>query len=287
MEILKLELCIKTALLREQFDRQLEAREKALEDGTYAIDALVGAIGRAETARADAERWKTLTDPNASPEKKADALKEIKAETERKREEREQAAAASPGLDAAQLGQARKELMTSGVSRDRRVALLEQIYGKPMVERVLKQWTPARLAEMDIDEFDIERLIALYGESAIQEVLGQVSGPRRLQDRSWRDVGFGPLVSCRGGLVGIRIRNKDGDPEVRHLAMEKLDALDQSYVKEKTSPRTWTSSNGKYTLRARLVEFRNGLVHLARDNNTVVIVPVMKLSENDRQFLKW
>jgi len=288
-EILKLELRIQRARLRarlrDQFDMQLKAREEALKDGTSSLNQLAEAMRGLDTARADAERWRIATDPKASPEEKAGALKEIRAETQRKRQERMRAGA-DPVESDPDIGRVRKDLMTAGVSRNRRIEILEQVYGKTVVQSVLKEWTPAKLADMDIDESDVEKLVSLHGETVIQEVLGQVSGPRCLESRPWIGVESGPFVSYRGGRVGIRTENKEGDDEMVYVPMEKLHALDQAYVKNKVKPRTWTSSNAQYTVRASLLEFRNGLVHLAKNDGAVVKVPVMKLSEKDREFLK-
>ena len=50
--------------------------------------------------------------------------------------------------------------------------------------------------------------------------------------------------------------------------------------------RTWTSSNGKYTIEAELVSFREGIVELRGKDGKVITLPAVKLSQADQQFLK-
>lgn len=52
-----------------------------------------------------------------------------------------------------------------------------------------------------------------------------------------------------------------------------------------SSPRQWTSSDGKFTVEAELVEFAKGAVKLKKDNGNVITVPLQKLSLPDREFL--
>lgn len=50
--------------------------------------------------------------------------------------------------------------------------------------------------------------------------------------------------------------------------------------------RTWTDSTGRYTLDAKLVTFNERSVVLQRDDHELVAIPLDKLSEKDRMFLK-
>jgi len=49
--------------------------------------------------------------------------------------------------------------------------------------------------------------------------------------------------------------------------------------------RKWTSSNGKFSVEADLIEVKDGNVRLKRQNGKVVTVPVSKLSKADRNYL--
>lgn len=51
------------------------------------------------------------------------------------------------------------------------------------------------------------------------------------------------------------------------------------------SAREWTSSDGKFTVEAELVEFANGMVRLKKDNGKEITVPLQKLSLLDREFV--
>ncbi len=50
--------------------------------------------------------------------------------------------------------------------------------------------------------------------------------------------------------------------------------------------RLWTDSTGKYTLEAKLIMFNDKSVVLQREDHELVAIPVEKLSDKDREFLK-
>jgi hypothetical protein len=50
--------------------------------------------------------------------------------------------------------------------------------------------------------------------------------------------------------------------------------------------RVWTDSSGRYTLEAKLVTFNDKSVVLQREDHELVAIPIDKLSEQDRAFLK-
>lgn len=50
--------------------------------------------------------------------------------------------------------------------------------------------------------------------------------------------------------------------------------------------REWTDSTGKYRVEAELVDFKDGSVHLRKKNGQVLLVPLEKLSLENRQFVK-
>lgn len=51
------------------------------------------------------------------------------------------------------------------------------------------------------------------------------------------------------------------------------------------SARKWTSSDGKFTIEAELVEFANGAVKLKKEDGKEITVPLQKLSLPDRKFV--
>src|SRR5215475_772559 len=50
--------------------------------------------------------------------------------------------------------------------------------------------------------------------------------------------------------------------------------------------RLWTDSTGKYTLEAKLIMFNDKSVVLQREDHELVAIPIEKLSDKDREFLK-
>ena len=58
-----------------------------------------------------------------------------------------------------------------------------------------------------------------------------------------------------------------------------------SLVAAPVSARKWTSSDGKFSVEAELVEAKDGNVRLKRQDGKVITVPVSKLSKADREYL--
>ena len=50
--------------------------------------------------------------------------------------------------------------------------------------------------------------------------------------------------------------------------------------------RKWIDSTGEYTVEAEFVDFKDGKIQLRKANGNVVAVPIEKLSESDRAFVK-
>ena len=48
---------------------------------------------------------------------------------------------------------------------------------------------------------------------------------------------------------------------------------------------TWTSKSGKFTVRAELLSFDQGLVSLRRDNGKAIKVPLAKLSKENQEYV--
>jgi uncharacterized protein (TIGR03067 family) len=51
------------------------------------------------------------------------------------------------------------------------------------------------------------------------------------------------------------------------------------------APREWKDATGSFSVRAELVELKDGVVHLKRADGEVITVPVNRLSEGDRNYL--
>jgi WD40 repeat protein len=62
--------------------------------------------------------------------------------------------------------------------------------------------------------------------------------------------------------------------------------IDKTDVPPKRAIRTWTSADGKFTVRAQFVKAIAGVVHLRLENGRTVQVSMEKLSEEDRRFLR-
>ncbi len=52
------------------------------------------------------------------------------------------------------------------------------------------------------------------------------------------------------------------------------------------SGRKWTDSTGKYTIEAEFVDFKHGKVQLEKTGGSIVSLPIERLSEADREFVK-
>lgn len=113
-----------------------------------------------------------------------------------------------------------------------------------------------------------------------------------LDENTWK------LVSCQIGddvvYVNQDIANK---LEVKKILSEqaalvaerkaKADAKRQHQAEiEKTYWRTWTSAGGKHTTEAKYSGVSSGVVTLTKKDGTVSKVPIEKLSESDRDWIK-
>jgi hypothetical protein len=61
---------------------------------------------------------------------------------------------------------------------------------------------------------------------------------------------------------------------------------ERSDVASKKAMRTWTSADGKFTVRAQFVKAIAGTVHLHLEDGRTIRVPMEKLSEDDRRSLR-
>ncbi|MGD0384339.1 MAG: SHD1 domain-containing protein, partial [Thermoguttaceae bacterium] len=50
--------------------------------------------------------------------------------------------------------------------------------------------------------------------------------------------------------------------------------------------RKWTDSNGKFSVEAEYVEFKDGKVHLKKQDGKIIMIPIEKFSESDQKFVK-
>jgi S1-C subfamily serine protease len=61
---------------------------------------------------------------------------------------------------------------------------------------------------------------------------------------------------------------------------------EKAAVKPGNGYRTWTSRNGKFSIKAKLVKVANGEVTLVSPEGKKITVPIEKLSDKDREFIK-
>ncbi len=50
--------------------------------------------------------------------------------------------------------------------------------------------------------------------------------------------------------------------------------------------RTWKSSNGRFSIKAELLDFKDGKAQLQKSDGTVIEVPLVSLCEEDRRYIK-
>jgi hypothetical protein len=50
--------------------------------------------------------------------------------------------------------------------------------------------------------------------------------------------------------------------------------------------RTWTSANGRFNIEADLVDFQEGKARLQKTDGSMIEVPLLSLSLDDRQYVK-
>ena len=50
-------------------------------------------------------------------------------------------------------------------------------------------------------------------------------------------------------------------------------------------PRTWTSSNGRFTIEADLVDVNEGMAQLKKADGQLIAVPLLSLSAEDRDYV--
>ena len=50
--------------------------------------------------------------------------------------------------------------------------------------------------------------------------------------------------------------------------------------------RTWKSSNGRFSVEAELLDFKDGKAQLKKNDGTVIEVPLVSLCEEDRRYVK-
>ncbi len=64
-----------------------------------------------------------------------------------------------------------------------------------------------------------------------------------------------------------------------------VDGIRVEFV-DKPTPRKWTDSSGKYTVEADFVDFKDGKVQLRKHDGKTVTVPIEKLSQADRSYVR-
>ncbi len=102
------------------------------------------------------------------------------------------------------------------------------------------------------------------------------------------------LVDFKGGQVTL----KKDDGSTINVPLSKLSAKDRQYIKKqypagkKKTPqagndlREWKSRDGKFTIRAKLLDYSKGKVHLEKADGKEIVVPIGKLSAKDRYWVE-
>lgn len=94
------------------------------------------------------------------------------------------------------------------------------------------------------------------------------------------------LVACwlaADDLEAFTPYTKNGKPgSADHASLSEADFADQRYLLR----RTWHDRSGEHSVPARLVSLQSGTVRLAKDDGSEIAVPIAKLSESDRAWVK-
>ncbi|MCO6457864.1 MAG: PQQ-binding-like beta-propeller repeat protein [Pirellulaceae bacterium] len=77
-----------------------------------------------------------------------------------------------------------------------------------------------------------------------------------------------------------------GKRTLRGLAALLLAAALGGLACGQSTSRTWTDSSGSYRIQAAMEDFKSGEVHLRRDDGKLIQVPLSKLSDEDRAFVR-
>lgn len=94
-------------------------------------------------------------------------------------------------------------------------------------------------------------------------------------------------VNTQGARVTIRnIWFVSPEREAQINDERKVQAELERLAAEEKLYRTWTSADGKYTVDAKFIKFKNGKVHLQNRDGKVVEVSPNKLSKEDRSYYR-
>lgn len=127
-----------------------------------------------------------------------------------------------------------------------------------------------------------------------------------LTDSAGGEVEAAKLAACRLALDKLRIGYDTLRISLSHVfnkqfpTIEETEAADASKKGKNSSGsknkdtdaekrfeiRTWTSSNGRFTIKAKLRSVDDENVKLEKEDGTVIVVPLSRLSEEDRRFLE-
>lgn len=219
-----------------------------------------GMEARAEQARRDlakatreSQLWAELTNPNTTPERKAQVEREIKAGLN-EMEERTKAMKAETDALVKREEKLMSDLKSPGISRERQIQLLEEHCGKDFVRKIL----------------------------AKEHLLMSRQSPMRLwTDRSGTNRTIAVFVAFANGK--LRLKKENG--ELLGLGLDKLSSPDQTWVKQKLALRSWKDASGTFSIKARLQQYVDGAVTLGKEDGRVIRVEVDKLSAEDQAFV--
>ncbi|MCE9551856.1 MAG: SUMF1/EgtB/PvdO family nonheme iron enzyme [Planctomycetes bacterium] len=82
-------------------------------------------------------------------------------------------------------------------------------------------------------------------------------------------------------------RNRPGETGFRVVIQEPAPAIAKTEPAKEAKPRLWHDASGKYSIKAVLVEVKDGVATIERsDDGTTLQLPVDKLSDADQRYLK-
>ena len=87
-------------------------------------------------------------------------------------------------------------------------------------------------------------------------------------------------LADNNGALGLKVRFVTDSPE------KPVGFQANASTAPPARPRNWKDASGKYSIKAALVEVKDGVAHLKKEDGQVVKVPVAKLSQIDQRYLR-
>jgi hypothetical protein len=92
------------------------------------------------------------------------------------------------------------------------------------------------------------------------------------------------FVDVRGGIVTLENAERKKFP----VPMNKLEKAEQEYIRQRDAKnfRTWQTATGQFTVEAKFIQLRDGVVTLAKKDGAEVDVPLERLSLIDQYYVR-